>query len=295
MNRNLLVIGAVAVFGLAAAIAGAGDAVNAVACDDAAKSAAASSSSCCAKGAGTTSASAKNIHGNMIKSAMVAPGAGSAAINVASLAAMSGHGDADCDWCPEEMCATATEAAAKGCPAYKTANAACGGSASAAAIHTASTSGTVSCDKTASAAAAAGCEKDASAAAAAGCEKDAHATAASSAGCCAKGVKTASAEGGEHCTEAKSASLKGVVDELPYRESKRVVVAGSYACSHCTLHKTETCAPMLKTTDGKVYPLLKNSHIAAIKGTKGGNIEVSGVVKKIDGVKYIDVKSYKVI
>lgn len=114
------------------------------------------------------------------------------------------------------------------------------------------------------------------------------------AGCCSS--KTASAAGsGEKCGAVKTASLKGMVDEMPYRENKRVVLAGSYACGHCTLQKTEDCAPMLKTADGKVYPLLENNHAMGMRGSEGKNLEVSGTVKKVDGVKFLEVKSYKVI
>ena len=114
------------------------------------------------------------------------------------------------------------------------------------------------------------------------------------AGCCES--KTASAAGSdEKCSTAKTASLKGKVDEMPYRESKKVVIAGSYACGHCTLQKTEDCSPMLKTADGKVYPLLQNNHAMEMKSKEGKNLEVSGTVKKVDGVKFLDVKSYKVL
>jgi hypothetical protein len=115
------------------------------------------------------------------------------------------------------------------------------------------------------------------------------------AGCCDSN-KTASATGsGEKCASAQSASLKGKVDEMPYRESKKVVLAGSYACGHCTLQKTEDCSPMLKTADGKVYPLLQNNHAMEMRSKEGKNLEVSGTVKKVDGIKFLEVKSFKVM
>jgi hypothetical protein len=299
MTRNLLIIGTVAVFGLAAVIAGVGDATTAAACDDAAKSAAASS--CCAKKANTASATAKDVHGSMIKSAMVAPGAaGSTIINAAAFGAMVSHADADCDWCPPEMCLNAGSAAAKDRAVYSTAGVgsscakdasaakvpgACTREASTTAVHAGLAAGQASCEGKSAAAAGTSCTKDANAAA-----KSPSAAAAS---CCdAKAVKTA---GTGSCSEAKSASLKGVVDELPYRESKRVVLTGEYACGHCTLHKTEECSPMLKTADGKVYPLLKSARASELKGVTGKSIEVAGTVKKVDGVKFIDLKSYKVL
>jgi len=312
MTRNLLVLGTVAVFGLTAAIAGAGDTRSARACDDANKSASAaksaSATSCCAKGA-TSSASvdAKKIHGSMIKSAMVAPGAsGSVVVNAAAFGAMASSGDAACDWCPREMCATANEATAVNA-AYTHASAcsqkgattttamaagSCTRDATTAAVHADYSAGHASCDKTTSAAAT-GCTKDASAVAAGheGCNKSTSA-AAGHEGC----EKSASAAAAGCCESgAKSASLKGTVDVLPYSESKRVVLAGSYACGHCTLEKTADCTPMLKTADGKIYPLLKSNRASELRSMEGKGIEVSGVVKKIDGVKFIDVKSYKSI
>jgi len=97
------------------------------------------------------------------------------------------------------------------------------------------------------------------------------------------------------CAATKTASLKGLVDEMPYKENKRVTLAGSYACGHCDLAKTEDCSPMLKTTDGKIYPLLQNARASELKDAEGKNVEVSGTVKKVDGVKFLEVKSYKVL
>jgi hypothetical protein len=74
-----------------------------------------------------------------------------------------------------------------------------------------------------------------------------------------------------------------------------VVLTGAYACGHCTLQKTEECSPMFKTADGKIYPLLKSGQVSELKGAKGKNVEVAGSVKKLNGVKFIDVKSYKVL
>jgi hypothetical protein len=74
-----------------------------------------------------------------------------------------------------------------------------------------------------------------------------------------------------------------------------VTLAGAYACGHCTLAKTEDCSPMFKTADGKIYPLFKNARSSALKDMEGKNIQISGSVKKVDGVKYLEVKSYKVV
>jgi hypothetical protein len=112
--------------------------------------------------------------------------------------------------------------------------------------------------------------------------------------CCKGDGETAS---GEKCDEsATTAAIKDVVDEVPYAESKRVVVSGTYACGHCTMKATEDCTPMFKTADGKVYPLLKNNLSSKLRSADEGNgLEIATSVKKIDGVKYLEVKSYKVL
>lgn len=276
MTRNMLLIGTVAIFGLTAAIAGAGDATTAVACDDAAKSAAVSASSCCAKGeAKSVSADAKKIRGGSYQTANVQTANVNAKSECTATAAMKA-----------ECASTAAHASLASMPASCTAGAA---------VKTASASG---CDKSAATTAAAaghdGCEKGAAAAAASGCCKEgaqASAAMAGGDGC----AKSAAAGSKEACAQAKTASLKGVVDEMPYRESKKVVLTGAYACGHCQLQKTEECSPMLKTADGKVYPMLQSNHVAEIKAAKAASIQVTGVVKKVDGVKFIDVKSYKAI
>lgn len=91
-----------------------------------------------------------------------------------------------------------------------------------------------------------------------------------------------------------SAAIKAVSDEVPYAENKRVVLKGEYACSHCTLHATSVCAPMFKTADGKIYPLMKTARASALRKA-GKSIEISTQVRKLDGVKYLEVKSYKTL
>ncbi|HET6349619.1 MAG TPA: hypothetical protein VFH88_11110, partial [Candidatus Krumholzibacteria bacterium] len=115
---------------------------------------------------------------------------------------------------------------------------------------------------------------------------------AAKAGCSAG---AASAAAGKNCCSTSTASLKGVVDDLPYAENKRVVLAGSYECGHCTLKMTEQCAPMLKTADGKVYPLIKNSKASDLRKVEGKNVKISASVKRVDGVKFLEVKSYTVL
>ena len=138
-----------------------------------------------------------------------------------------------------------------------------------------------------------GCESAHASAAAAGCEKST-AMAAGAGSCCdSKSAKSAAIEG---CDQAETASLKGAVDTLPYGENRRVVLAGTYECGHCGLNLTDECAPMLKTADGKVYPLMDNARVEAMRAAKCANgVEVSGLVRKVGGVKFIDVKSYRAL
>jgi hypothetical protein len=158
------------------------------------------------------------------------------------------------------------------------------------------TASAAGCDKSTAAAAGPSCDKSTAAAAGAGCANSA--VAAGGDACCKSKATSAAAkaECQEACEKTKTAAIKGVIDELPYRENKRVVLAGSYACAHCTLKATETCAPMFKTTDGKIYPLIVNPMSAELRGVKSANgLEIATTVKKIDGIKYLEVKSFKAL
>lgn len=309
MTRKLWVFATAALFSATAVMAGLSHTRNAAACDKTSKSAAASTSSCCAKdGAKTASTDAKKVHNSMIKSAVVAPGA-APILNVAAFAGALGSGNSsDCDWCPDcpEMSAAGCankmsaeeceRAMAAGCPAMKGAatTASYEGCPHAATASVASTNGGCS-HATASVASGNGECSHASVAMAAGsgCQSGAVKTAAGSS--CCKGEATSTAAKNEKCSTAKTASLKDVVDDLPYAENRRISLAGAYACGHCTLGKTDACAPMLKTADGQVYPLLRTNQAKKLHSVEGKNIEVTGNVKRINGVKYLDVKSYKVI
>ena len=274
MTRKLWIFGIVGVLGLSVAVAGVGHLRTAAACDENTKTASTTTHSCCAKN-GTASASvdAKQVHNSMIKSAVVAPGAATI-VNAAAFGGMVAGSKADCDWCPEmSASACATKMSASGCQAM---------------MQTAGTMAASGCPHAASATAASLGNQPAAATVAAGDDEKA------SGGCCeTKSANTAANE--EKCSAMKTASLKGKVDEMPYRENKRVVLAGSYACGHCNLEMTEDCSPMVKTADGKVYPLLKNSLASELRSAEGKSLQLSGTVKKIDGVKYLDVKSYKII
>ena len=278
MTRKVTVLAIAGIVGLSMSLA----ALNASACDDSKKTANASTPSCCAKdGAKTASIDAKKVNNAAIKSAVVAPGA-APILNVAAFGAMmtgSNH-VGDCEWCP----------------GMSTASAACATSMSASACSAKMSASECSAHMSAQQASASGCQaKQAGIQTADVKGGSATVAMAGGEGCGAKATTTA-AHGEESCCAAtKTASLKGLVDEMPYKENKKVNLAGSYACGHCTLAKTEDCSPMFKTADGKIYPLFKNSRSSALKDLEGKNIQVSGSVKKVDGVKYLEVKSYKVL
>lgn len=279
MTRKVWVLGIAGIVGLSMSLS----TLNASACDESKKTANASTPSCCAKdGAKTASVDAKKVNNAVVKSAVVAPGA-APILNIAAFGAMMAGGNhvGDCEWCPGVSVASAECA---------------GMSASACAAKM--SSGECASKMSAQQASASGCPYAAKQAGIQTADaKGASATMAMAGGegCGAHAEKTA-AHGEESCCAAtKTASLKGLVDEMPYKENKKVTLAGSYACGHCTLAKTEDCSPMFKTADGKVYPLFKNSRSSALKDMEGKNIQVSGSVKKVDGVKYLEVKSYKVV
>ncbi len=337
MKRNLVLFGIVAAFGVAAIVAGAGDASRAVACDHATKTAATTATpSCCAQGNTATAADAKSVHSAMIRSAVVAPGS-APILNIAAVGGMVASDDhADCEWCTPEMCRTAEAAAAAGCPAFTSAGceahtagmssgcsqsagmqaSGCPMSATTASVesgcpHAAMTSGSDCCAGKATATTASLKSTDCSAHMAAGtCAKSMTAAecsahmAAMAAGTCGQAMKT-SAAGSSCCSSmstasagcekgADSAAIKQVSDEVPYAENKRVVLTGSYVCAHCSLHATEACAPMFKTEDGKIYPLMKTARASDLKKA-GKTVEVSTRVRRIDGVKYLEVTSYKAL
>lgn len=229
MNRNIVLLGAATLFGVAAVVAGVSHSSRGAASD--VKAAAASVSSCCAKGEATA-----------------ATASGTCTRGAATTAAV------------HEGCARGASA------------------------HTASD--------------AMGCDKSTTAAAGT-CTKSA-ATAAAGDACCKTGaVKTAAAGEGckAVCDEAKTASaFKDAVDEIPYRENKRLVLAGSYVCGHCNLKATEGCSPMFKTAEGKIYPLIKNPEAMKLRAADSGKgVEIATSVKKLDGIKYLEVKTYKTL
>jgi hypothetical protein len=274
MTRKLWVLG------ITAAVV-ASSALQASACDDAKKTASATSS-CCSKETKTASVSARHVHNSMIKSAVVAPGA-APILNIAAFSAMLAGGThiSDCEWCsPAHM--SAVHAGSNGCAAQMSA---------------ADCSAKMTSSDCAAHMSAQGASATVASTGMSCCSQAAATTAMAGGSGCSGDSKQAGATMHEDkcCAATKTASLKGLVDDMPYKENKRVTLAGSYACGHCDLAKTDDCSPMLKTTDGKIYPLLQNARATELKDAEGKNVEVSGTVKKVEGVKFLEVKSFKVL
>jgi hypothetical protein len=153
----------------------------------------------------------------------------------------------------------------------------------------------VACDKNAKTTTASfGCSATAAkTASASSCSK------ATVAGCPKAGKRTAcGASCAKACCDAEAkhaAALKKIVDEIPYGERRRVVVAGSIECGSCTYKATTSCQPLLKTTDGKVYPLMRSGMVKKMRKSGATSVTVSSSVRRVDGVKYLDVKSFSAI
>lgn len=125
------------------------------------------------------------------------------------------------------------------------------------------------------------------------CCESKSASAAMAAGSCDKSAKTA---GTAASCDKSTKTAAAAVDAIPYRESKRLVLTGTYECGHCGIGATAECAPMFKTADGKVYPLWNSEHVSTLRNDKAAKtVEIATLVKKVDGVKYLDVKSYKAL
>lgn len=98
-----------------------------------------------------------------------------------------------------------------------------------------------------------------------------------------------------HASHAKAVGK--VVDKIPYRETKRMVVSGSVVCGGCTMEGIDRCQPMVKTGDGKIYPLVRSAMVKKMGGCRGGETtyRIKGRVKKVYGVRYLDVTSYSAL
>lgn len=97
------------------------------------------------------------------------------------------------------------------------------------------------------------------------------------------------------CRKKTAEAIKSVSTDLPYHESKRLVLTGEYVCGKCTLSKMEGCQGFFKTAQGDMYPLMpgpRTKMMGKIAHKQDKNkFEIAGRVRVMDGVKYIDVTS----
>lgn len=92
------------------------------------------------------------------------------------------------------------------------------------------------------------------------------------------------------------AAVKAVVSDLPYNESKRLVLTGHYVCGKCQLEKFESCQALFKTNDGEIYPLVSNSKVKKLRMMKSSDgFQITTRVKRLDGIKYLEVLNFKEI
>jgi hypothetical protein len=85
---------------------------------------------------------------------------------------------------------------------------------------------------------------------------------------------------------AKTASL----EDIPYREGRRMVLTGHYVCGKCTLNLSESCQEAFRTEDGKNYLLVKNNLSKTLReAALDENVEIVTTVRKSGGVKYLEV------
>lgn len=116
--------------------------------------------------------------------------------------------------------------------------------------------------------------------------------------CCPGGKAVAA----RYCRDEKrkaraehAAALREITDDLPYRENRRLVLTGEMECGYCNYKATGKCAPLLKTADGKVYPLVHDATVDRMHDIHASQYEVSTRVKKTSGVKYLEVQVFKAL
>lgn len=97
----------------------------------------------------------------------------------------------------------------------------------------------------------------------------------------------------------KAQAIKALSTPLRYHETKRLVLSGEYVCGKCSLSKLDFCQGFLKTSDGKLYPLLRGPRsrrmMKAVHGEKKAIFEIVAHVKLVQGVKYLEVAKFKKI
>jgi len=103
----------------------------------------------------------------------------------------------------------------------------------------------------------------------------------------AAGTKTASS-----CTKSDKVSL--TYAEVDLREGRRLVLTGNAVCTKCNFKTTESCSTLFQTADGKVYRLIENNMIKGLRAADE-DVQITTTIRKVDGVKYLEVETFKAI
>ena len=95
--------------------------------------------------------------------------------------------------------------------------------------------------------------------------------------------------------QAHYAQVREAADVIPYRENTRVELTGTYKCGMCDLGTTDKCQAFLKTANGQLYPLDKNSKVKQMYKSGAKEFKVTARVVKQGGTKYLNVTNYSSI
>ena len=125
------------------------------------------------------------------------------------------------------------------------------------------------------------------------CGKSTAAVAGNKSGC-SKGVAARTA-GASSCSKSAAKTTASLAD-IRHHEGKRMILTGNTACGKCDLDLTEACQGIFQTADGKVYRLMKNNHVKAMRSTETDKgFRIVSYVRKLDGVKYLEVKNVRTL
>jgi hypothetical protein len=112
-------------------------------------------------------------------------------------------------------------------------------------------------------------------------------------GCAAAASCPMSKAGCSKTCGSKSAKT-AKIESIEQREGKTVVLTGRYVCGTCELGlegRSGECQPAFKTKDGKNYLLSSNNLSQRLRAeARDKDVEISSRVRKLDGVKYLEVE-----
>jgi len=141
---------------------------------------------------------------------------------------------------------------------------------------------------------AAACGTHAKASSSAGCTK----TSGASASCPVASCPMATAGKGCPSSAAKTcgskASKTANIENVTNREGETITLTGHYVCGRCDLGISDACQPGFQTKVGKNYLLTRNNLSNRLhERAKDRDVEIVTRVKKLDGVKYLEVEAVR--